>query len=135
MKLFYVNQVDQDDEQHFLAIEAGYVPPECHAGGLLIELARKVSEDPCKLCPADARFRKAVCGGRDRPPGGMEAAAIDPSKVEELHSQTTAARKLERAGWIRQLKDSILATKAKGKAKREAEDKAASDPTPYEPSI
>lgn len=135
MKLFYLNQVDQDDESHFLAVEAGHVPPECHAGGPLINLARSVNEDPCKLCPADARFRKAVCGGRERPLGGFEAAAVDASRVEELHSQTTAARKLERAGWIRQLTDAISATKAKNKANREAHSKPNPSPGPDEPNI
>ena len=61
LQYFEDGQIDNDDIQHKMAVNQGYVPQTCRLGGMIIMNAINQSLDPCKGCHCD----RSECHGRN----------------------------------------------------------------------
>mgnify|MGYP003559591624 CR=1 FL=1 len=89
---------DADDLVLRKMIEDGVVPPGCLWGGELVRFAHdELREDPCGRCKCPDRPR---CGGRPSS-AHKPVTATEERDLPTIGSEQVAARRLERAGYIR----------------------------------
>lgn len=103
MKVDYFAQKAPDADDTTLArmVRAGAVPAGCLWGGEMVRfVAEELREDPCARCDCPKRD---VCKGRPRASAPSSGFDRPESDVTVSSNVAVAARRLERASFIRDL--------------------------------
>lgn len=99
MKPYYWHQKGPDSDDSVLRemIAKGVVPKGCLWGGEMVRFAKhELQEDPCAVCKCPDRPR---CGGRP----AIARAETKGGEDLSVGTEGVAARRLERAGYIRDI--------------------------------